>query len=191
MSYGLMVYAIDINKLQAVCGGGDIELYEEIVERFRSDIASVNTALDLESYHQSDPSIFEGIRHLIMGLPKNFDGAIYGYGLEFIVRYFGTFLNNSLFYPCDLNLLSETIGDRQIGVSIDNLIFRRPITGLPFPDDFPMYGHITNSEVASVAPQLHGIVDEYADKEIDELASIAKWFEFAADRQLGLVGYYY
>jgi hypothetical protein len=191
MGYGLMVYAIDIDRLQAVCGSGDIELYEAIVDRYRSDIASVNTALDLESYHQSDPSIFEGIRHLIMGLPKNFDGAIYGYSVEFIVKYFGTFLDNSMFYPCDLNFLSDTIGDRSIGISIDNLIFRRPITGLPFPDDFPMYGHISNSEVANVADLFRNILEEYKDREMDELACIAGWFQFAADRQLGLVGYYY
>lgn len=186
-----MVYAIDINKLQSVCSGGEMELYDAIVETYRSDIANVNTSLGLESFHQSDPSIFEGIRQLIMGLPKNFDGAIYAYALEFIVRYFGTFLNNSLFYPCDLNLLSETIGDCQIGVSIDNLIFRRPITGLPFPDDFPMYGHLTNSEVTHAAKQLHSVLDEDANKDMDELAFIARWFEFAADRQQGLVGYYY
>jgi hypothetical protein len=192
VSYGLMVYAIDIDRLQSVCGGGDLDLYAAIIDKFRSEIANLNDSLGLDVYHQSDPSLFEGIRHLITGAPKNFDGAIYGYGLEFIVRYFGTFLNNSLFYPCDLNLLSEVVGDRLNGiVSIDRLIFSRPIAKLPSPDDFPIYGHLTNAEVTAATQRLATVRAEYADREWDELAFVIEWLQYAADRHLGLVGYYY
>jgi hypothetical protein len=191
MSYGLMVYAVNIEQLQAVCGGGDMALYEKIIDRFRAHIADRNQSFDLRPYHQTDPSIFEGIRHLIMGHTKSFDGYIYGYGLEYIVRYFGKPLNNEMFYPCDLNILSTTIGDRLTDVQIDNLIFRGLLPGIPYPDDFPTYGHLKSAEVANAAIQLKDVLADYADREMNELAFIAAWLQYAANRHEGLVGYYY
>jgi hypothetical protein len=191
MSYGLMVYAVNIDQVQSACGGGDMALYEQIIDQFRTEIAALNQSFDLQSYHQTDPSIFEGIRHLIMGQAKTFEGYIYGYGLEYIVRHFGQPLNNALFYPCSFECLSTTIGDRLAGVSIGNLMTGGLIPGVSSFGDFPIYGHLKAAEVANAAAQLKHVLADYADREMDELAFIAAWMQYAADRQEGLVGYYY
>jgi hypothetical protein len=192
MSYGLMVYAVNLEQLQAFCGGGDMDLYAQIIERFGTEIGNKNQSFDLQSYHQTDPSIFEGIRQLLLtGRGKAFDGYLYGYALEYIVRYLGKRLNNQLFYPCELSLLSATIGNRLAGVQIDNLIFRGLLTDVTYPDDFPLYGHLTAAEVTTAAAQLQDVLVDYADRDLDALAWIAAWLQYAADRNQGLVGYYY
>jgi hypothetical protein len=191
MSYGLMVYAVNIEQLQTVCGGGDLDLYEQILHRFGEEIGTRNYELGLQPYHQSDPTLFDAIQHLIIGQTKVFDGDVYGYALEYIVRYFGQSMNNAMFYPCDLKILSTTIGDQLTGVQIDNLVFRGLIAGVPYPIDFPTYGHLKAGEVANATAQLQGVSAYYADRDMDELAFIVGWLQYAADRHEGLVGYYY
>jgi hypothetical protein len=191
MSSGLMVYAVNIEQLQTVCGGGDLPLCEQILHRFREEIGTRNHELGLQPYHQSDPTLFDAIQHLIIGQTKVFDGDVYGYALEYIVRYFGQSMNNAMFYPCDLSILSTTIGDRLTGVQIDNLVFRGLITGVPYPNDFPTYGHLKADEVANATAQLKDVSAYYVDRDMDELAFIAGWLEYATERHEGLVGYYY
>jgi hypothetical protein len=192
MSYGLMVYAVNIEQLQAVCGGGDMALYAQIIERFGAEMGEQDQQFGHQIYHPSDPSIAAGLRQLLLtGRGNAFDGYLYGYALEYIVRYLGKRLNNQLFYPCELSLLSATIGNRLAGVQIDNLIFRGLLTDVTYPDDFPLYGHLTAAEVTTAAAQLQGVLADYADRDLDALAWIAAWLQYAADRNQGLVGYYY
>jgi hypothetical protein len=192
MSYGLMVYAVNIEQLQAVCGGGDMALYAQIVERFGAEMGEQDRQFGHQIYHQSDPSMAAGLRQLLLtGRGNAFDGYIYGYALEYIVRFLGKRLNNQLFYPCEINFLSATIGNRLTGVQIDNLIFRGLLMDVTYPDDFPLYGHLTAAEVTTAAAQLQDVLADYADQDLDELAWIAAWLQYAADRNQGLVGYYY
>jgi hypothetical protein len=192
MGYGLTVYAVNIEQLQAVCGGGDMALYDQILHRFGAEIGDQDVRFGHQIYHQTDPSIAEGIRQLLLtGRGKSFDAYIYGYGLEYIVRYLGKPLNNAMFYPCDLDILSATIGDLLTGVQIENLVFRGLLADVIYPDDFPTYGHLTTDEVASAAVQMKGVLADYVDRDMDERAFIASWLEYAAQRHEGLVGYYY
>lgn len=126
MSYGLMVYSVDINKLISVCGSQDDALRRTISGRFKRDIASTNDQLAY-SNERGEPSVFMAIQHLIMGNDKTLDGALYACAFEYINRHFGKFLDNNLFYPCSMNFLTEEVNSHltTAGTTLDmgNLLY--------------------------------------------------------------------
>ena len=188
MGYGLMAYSVSIEKVVAACGSGDDGLRRAISGRFKTKIASVNDQLGY-SNERGEPSVFEAIRHLITGQEKTLNGALYGYGFEYIVRFYGRFLDNGRFYPAPWMYLVEEFASelKQTGavVNMFDLMTAAPLR-LPPPDDFPNYGHWTAADVAaSVEPV------RQAENKSEELQAIAQWLEFAAGRSEGIVGYYY
>jgi hypothetical protein len=188
MSYGLMVYSVDIDKVLSACGSGDDGLRRAISGRFRDRIADTNDQLGY-SNERGEPSVFEAIRHLILGQDKSLDSALYGYGLKYIVEFYGRFLDNSLFYPAPMEFITGEVGgklaDTGAVVKMSDLVYASPIQ-LPRPDDFPLYGHWTAADVAqSAAP-----VRTYADK-TPELQAIEGWLTYAEDNGEGIVGYYH
>lgn len=189
MSYGLMAYSVDIDKLQESCGSGNDALRRAISGRFKNYIASTNEQLGYAN-DRGEPSVFLAIRHLIMGDEQNLDRALYAYGFKYIVEYFGKFLDNSLFYPASYDFLLDEVGAQltNAGATVkmfDLLNCRAPVS-FPRPDDFPSYGYWSAESVAtSVRP-----LETYSGK-TEELESIQQWLEFAASRGEGIVGYYH
>jgi hypothetical protein len=188
MGYGLMVYSVDLDKITALCGSGNDAVRRSISGRFRQQIISRNNDLDL-SNERGEPSIFEGIRHIVMGDPKTLPGFVYGYAFEYIVEFYGKFLDNGLFYTCKLDWLREEIAVqlRAAGatVEMDALLFSKPLE-LPDPDDFPVYGHWSAAAIAASVEPLRA-----APNKSEELAAILAWCELATSRGEGIIGYYY
>ncbi|MBB6048954.1 DUF7691 family protein [Armatimonas rosea] len=188
MGYGLMVHSVDLDKILALCGSGNDTVRRSISGRFRQQIIQRNNDLDL-SNERGEPSIFEGIRHLIMGGEKTLPGFVYSYAFEYLVEFYAKTLDNSLFYTCKFDWLREEIGEqlRAAGavVEMDSLLFERPIDA-PAPDDFPVYGHWKAAAAAASIAPLRAV-----ENKSEELAAILAWCEFAASRGEGIVGYYY
>jgi hypothetical protein len=188
MGYGLMVYSVSIDKLTGLYESGNDAVRRSISGRFRERITRLNNEFDL-SNERGEPSIFEAVRHIIMGGEKTLPGFAYGYGLECIVDFYGRSLRNEPFYTCDFGWLREDIGGqlRATGaaVDMDDLLFRKPVP-LPDPDDFPVYGYWSAEAVAGSVERLQA-----APNRSEELDTILEWCTFALGRNEGVVGYYY
>ena len=85
MGYGVMAYAVDIDKVRALCGSGDNQTRRAVCGRFRADISRSNDWFDL-SDDRGAPNIFTAIEHLVMGGDKPLDGYLYGYAFKYVVR---------------------------------------------------------------------------------------------------------
>jgi hypothetical protein len=187
MGYGVMAYAVDIDKLVAFCGSGDDRMRRVISGKFREDIYRINDDLGW-SNERGEPSVFTAIKHLIMGEEKTLEGTMYGYGFKFIVEFSGRFLDNGPFYPCPSQYLSDTVDVELAGVgatiSMSGLIFDGAPVSFPSPDDFPAIGHWTADQVAdNVEPLRAG--------SSTELKTISKWLDQAAATGRGVVGFYH
>lgn len=187
MSYGVMAYAVDIDKLVALCGSGDDRMRRAISGRFRADIQRTNDNLGW-SNERGEPSVFTAINHLVMGEEQTLDGAMYGYAFKVIVEFSGRFLDNGPFYPCPSRYLSETVDVELAGVGatirMSDLVFRGAPVSFPSPDDFPAIGHWTSDQVAAnVEPLRAG--------SSTELKTIAKWLDEATASHRGVVGFYH
>ncbi|MEO0969770.1 MAG: hypothetical protein AAFX80_15925, partial [Cyanobacteria bacterium J06639_18] len=116
--------------------------------------------------------------------------TLYGYGLEFIVRHFGKFLDNSLFCPCSFQYITDDISAQLSAtgttVEMDDLLYHNAPFELPTPDDFPMYGHWKASSVAQSVKTLQ----KYPDKSL-EIEAIFDWLKTASSNKEGIIGYYY
>jgi hypothetical protein len=190
MSYGVMAYAVDIDKLKALCGSGDNQTRRAVCGRFRADISRSNDWFDL-SGDRGAPNIFTAIEHLIMGNDKTLDGYLYGYGFKYIVEFSGRMLDNGPFYPCPSGYLSDTVDPaiRATGadLSTSDLIFGGAPVAFPSPDDFPAIGHWTADEVAAADEPLRAAG---ADA-IEEVRTVAGWVTHATGRSQGIVGFYH
>lgn len=187
MGYGVMAYAVDIDKLVALCGSGDDRMRRVISGKFRADIYRTNDDLGW-SNERGEPSVFTAIQHLVMGEEKTLEGAMYGYAFKVIVTFSGRFLDNGPFYPCSSQYLSDTVDVelRDVGATIrmSDLIFGGAPVSFPAPDDFPAIGHWTADEVArNVEPLRTG--------SSTELKTIATWLDQAAATGRGVVGFYH
>lgn len=189
MGYGVMAYAVDIDKLVALCGSGDDRTRRMVSGRFRERISQLNLDLDW-SNERGQPSVFEAIRHLVMGDEKTLDGAMYGYGLKFIVEFLGQALDNAPFYPCPARHLSETVDPQlaQAGATIrmTDLAFGGAPVPIPLPDDFPAIGHWTAEQVSANVEPLRTATGASA-----ELKTIVAWLDQAVASGQGIVGFYH
>ena len=183
-----MVYSADINKLTGLYESGTDTVRRSISGRFRQRITRLNDNFGL-SNERGEPSIFEAIRHIIMGGEKTLPGFAYGYGFECMVDFYGKFQRNELFYPCSFDWLTSDIGGQLKAtgatVTMDDLVFKSPVL-LPSADDFPVYGHWTAESIAASVEPLKA-----TQNRSEELDAILEWCDFAAGRSEGLVGYYY
>lgn len=186
MSYGVMAYLVDFDKLVALCGSGDDQTRRMISGRFRERISRLNTDLDW-SNERGEPSVFEAIRHLVMGDEKTLDGAMYGYGFKFVVEFLGRSLDNAPFYPCSSDHLSAVDAQlAEVGASIrmTGLVFGGAPVSFPHPDDFPSIGHWNPAQVAQGVEPLRAGTS-------NELRTIAKWLDQTATADQGIVGFYH
>lgn len=187
MGYGIMAYAVDIDKLVTLCGSGDDRMRRAISGRFRERIRASNDFLGW-SNERDEPSIFTAIKHLVMGEEKTLEGAMYGYGFKYLVEFSGRFLDNSPFSPCRAYLLSETVDVElaEVGatVRLTDLVFNGAPVSFPAPAEFPAIGHWTAQQVAdNVEPLRQG--------SSTELKTIAKWLDEASATGCGVVGFYH
>jgi hypothetical protein len=189
MSYGLMIYSVDLDKIKEICGSGNDQTRRAISGRFRERIYSTNDHLGY-SNERGEPSIFEAIRHLIMGGEMNLDGAMYGYAYKYIVGFYGKFLDNNRFMPCSYEYLTETLNEnlKKIGISLDlmNLAASRSPIAFPRPDDFPLFGYWAKEEIQKNLPILQN-----CKHKTEENTSIQEWLETAVSKNEEIVGFWH
>lgn len=193
MGYGVMAWAVDIDKVTALCGSGDNQARRAVCGRFRTDIASSNEYFDL-SNDRGAPNLFTAIEHLVMGGEKPLDGYLYGYGFKYIVQFLaGRPLDNSAFYPCPSSYIESTVDPALTAtgakLSVFGLIFDGAPVDFPMPDDFPGIGHWTADEVAAAEPHLQAAVP--AGDAAEQVAAVAGWVATAKSRGHGVVGFYH
>lgn len=189
MSYGLMPYAVDIDRLTAICGSGDDTIRRAISGRYKRDIIHINMEFDW-SNERGEPSVFLAIRHLIMGDEKNLEGVMYGYAFKFIVEFFGHPLDNRMFCPRSTNSITgqvdAAVKETGATVSMSDLLFRMAPVPFPEPDDFPLIGYWTADEIVESRGPLRS-----AKSVTPELETIRGWVDQAAAEGLGVVAIYH
>ena len=190
MSYGVMAYAVDIEKVRALCGSGDNQTRRAICGRFRADISRSNGWFDL-SDDRGAPNLFTAVEHLVMGGDKPLDGYLYGYAFKYVVEFMGRMLDNNPFYPCPSTYLTDTVDPalKATGATLTmfDLIFGGAPVDFPRPDDFPTIGYWSADDVAAAEPHLRAVGAD-ADEHV---RGVAEWVAFAAGRSQGIVGFYH
>jgi len=190
MGYGLMVYAVDLNAVTSACGSGDDKLRKMISGRFRERIASTNSQLDW-SNERGEDSVFEAIRHLIMGDEKMpLPGAMYGYAYKYIVEHHGTVLDNDHFLPAPMSWMMEKVDPQLralgLGLLVSDLAMAGSPVDFPRPSDFPSFGYWERSSIPRTLRVLKA-----ARLLSPELQQVKGWLETASADKRDLVAFYH
>lgn len=171
-------------------GSGRDATRRAICGRLRSRIASINDQLGW-SNERGEPSVFEAIRHLVMGDSKTLPGVMYGYGYEMIVEHHGRFLDNSMVYPCPMHVMMDELDPQLHALGTDltlaELCMQRAPVELPPPSDFPGYGYWSAARAQHALP----IVQAARAQLSAELRQVLGWLEHAAPAGHGIVGFYH
>lgn len=191
MSYGVMAYAVDIDKVKALCGSGDNQTRRAVCGRFRADISRTNEYFDLPG-DKGAPNLFTAIEHLVMGGDKPLRGYLYGYGFKYIVEFLaGRMLDNGPLYPCNSTYLFDTVDPALKATGADlstsDLIYGGAPVSFPAPDDFPGIGYWSAEEVAAAEEPLRTVGDDT----IEQVRAIADWVTRAKSRGQGIIGFYH
>jgi hypothetical protein len=188
MGYGIMVYAVDLDKVTAACGSGNNTMRRAIKGRFRSAIASTDQQLDLSS-EDGGPSVFAAIDHLIMGSERPFPGFVYAYAYKYIVEHFGRSLDNGLFYPARGEFFSSVDSQLKAAgcrVELSELMTYSAPVSFPMPNDFPYFGWWSAQECAASLVALRACGSKTC-----EMTAIERWLADVAAKGEGIVGFYH
>lgn len=150
MSYGIMGYRVDLDLLAKKIGLPErarIALQQDLMPQYSRSPAG------------SEEEFMQGISALLVGPPyaKNYsDGArVLSHALESFCRAYGASLYNNPVSPFKGSFL-EDVGAHLGALGSDvvrGFIYRGAPLGLPRAES-PMVGHLTNSEIEALLPQL-------------------------------------
>ncbi len=198
MSYGLMVYSVDLDKVIAACGSGDDKLRRMICGRFRNDLSRRQDWFSSE-IEGGAPSPFDAIRALIMGDPPMVGhGFMYGYAYKDLVGHFGQSQYNNPFSPCNhawieaIGATLTTLGASTLSMS--NLQYGGSPVKFPNPDDFPAFGYWSRDDVLAGNDLLNGPEfqsDLVPPDHAEAIDAIRGWLTFAAGRRDAIVAFYH
>lgn len=193
MSYGFMLYSIDLDKFTAAFASKDDKLRRMISGRFKGEFTSYDA-----NHGEGDLSLRDALRQLIMGDaldPRS--GATYAYASKLICEHFGKFMPNAPLYPVSTSFINE-VDDalRAMGVfeavSLASLSNRGLPVELPHPDDFPMTGHMTSAEVQIARERLDTATYGGDHRDIAEaIDCIRDCLQLASDRGHALVSFFH
>ena len=191
MSYGFVVWAVNIDALKRASGSKDDTLRRTIAERFASDLAQLN-----EIFEDAETSVDEALQHIIDGtIPEGARGGSYAYAFELLVEHLGVFLDNSAVYPWS----SPDFGPVDRALEVMGVPFKMSVlydfslpARLPYPDDFPLTGWVDAVTVKAVCDAFSAAPSVNMDLQTTEVVTcIRGWFRDAANRGTGLVSYYH
>lgn len=191
MSYGFMVWAVNIDALKRASGSKDETLRDTIAERFASKLAHLN-----DVFEDAETSVDEALQHIIDGtIPEGARGSSYSYAFELLVEHLGAFLDNGAVYPWsspDFGPVDRALEAMGVPFKMSALYdFSLPVR-LPYPDDFPLTGWVDAVTVKAVHDAFSAAPSVNMDSETAEIVTcIRGWFRDAARRGTGLVSYYH
>jgi hypothetical protein len=142
MSYSLMPYAVDLQRLRSAVGSKDEALLAEIQE------ANPATFAD-DDPDEDEISVGGALRDLIMGhAPVVVSAHQYGYALKVLVEHLGEWLPSDMWEGITWRVLQTTgMGD----------LLQNSGSPIPLPkmdDGFPVFGHLTAERVKELASKL-------------------------------------
>lgn len=201
MSYGLIVYQMRIPDLESLYGCQDNMLIEEVQRQCDWMIESYEENFDY-AIRNGAPTLLDAFLQIINGDPLNNKyGSVYAYAVKmFCEAYNVRVLNNNPFYPCPFDWLEEI--DRvltDMGIipefRLSKLVFGSLPIAIPYPEDFPAYGHIKQPALKQAYQQLQEMEYTGDSLDLDEaIACLTKWLElvnFDPTEEQGLVGFYH
>lgn len=175
MSYSLVPYMVDLDKVRKAVGSGDADLVEQIrnsdPQRFGDD--------------GEDLSLGTALQQLVMGEPLIEEhGYQYGYALEQLVKHLGKEL------PLDL-----WCGVRWAAVAdsgVEPILMSGSPVPLPEIPDFPTIGHLPREMIISAVAKMGDEGLGHANPELLELLKeFETWMREAAREKLDIVLFYY
>ncbi len=188
MGQCLEVYCIEHQWLKDTIDSGQDAVRRAISGRFRSNIYRDNDWNDL-SNDRGAPNIFEAIRDLIMGDPRDLDDHLYWYAFKYIVNFNGRFLDNSQFCPFRGDYLGD-IGEELKGhgagaLDLYSLAWGGSPSGtkVPQPMDGVNFGRWEAAEIKDGLAALSAASDLSP-----ACASVLEWLKTADERGHILVG---
>lgn len=201
MSYGLMVYQMRILDLESLYGCQDEAMVSEVQNQCSWMIESYDESFE-DAIALGSPSLLHAFRQIIKGEPLDRKyGAAYAYAVKmFCEAYNVRVLNNNPFYPCDFAWLEEIDNTlTEMGITPDfrlsKLAFGSLPIAIPYPEDFPAYGHIRRPALKQAYQQLQAVNYRGDSFELDEaIACLTRWLEltdFDPTGEQGLVGFYH
>lgn len=203
MGYGLMVFAMNTDKLAAIYGCQEEEKIELLQDSGAWEIENIDELFE-DSIEDGAPSTLAAWKQIIRGenLDRNY-GSIYAYAIEIYCQVSKQkFLNNAPFSPCNLAWLEEVDSMlEKLGIvaefRLEKFIYGSLPISIPSPDDFPCCGHI-KSDIVYRAFQDFKKLDsiDVADRYVEAIEAIQEWLNYAGKRfergnPLGLVGFYH
>ena len=175
MSYTLVPYMIDLDRLRAAVGSKDAALVEAVrskgPEQFDSD--------------EYDLTLGQALTQLVMGEKLGRDDTHqYGYALEKLAAHLGRRL------PLDLwsGVRWAAMEDSGVAPIMDS----GPPVNLPKIDDFPTIGYLPREQIADMVGKMgdEGLTNE--DEELEELLKeFEAWLREAAKAKQDLLLFYY
>lgn len=193
MSYGFMVYSIDLDKFTAAFASKDDKLRRMISGRFKGEFKSYD-----ESQGEGALSLRDALRQLIMGDaldPRC--GSTYAYASKLICEHFGKFMPNAPLYPIPLSLIDEVDDALRVmgvfeAVSLSSLSYRGLPVELPRPDDFPMTGYLSTDEVRIAHERLGSATYGGDNRDISEaIDCIRDMLQLASDRGHAMMSFFH
>lgn len=195
MGYGVMAYAVRLERVAGCVGARDPLLLAALLEDFRT-ARTIDTLLaDAVTGDGEPPDAREVLRHLVMDEPARPGlGFAYGYCFQHICDRYGEPLDNSAWYPIGFDFVEEVqaeLGRQGVtddALSVADLVWGGAPVPLPPIEDFPGIGHLPRARIPATLATLDR-VDLGRDMDPDiraGLVGLNRWLTdcVATDRDL-------
>ena len=184
MSYHLEVYAVPYDKLLAVPGCGDGELFDVICQKSANLIANVDQIDD-----EGKESCAQAIHELVFGQELTQDTSYsYGYAYGAICQGIGKWVGQiaSLVGASDyFDRVDQILSALEVPVSFSNLAFRGGLIEFPEPEDCPFLGYWSEQEISASLPAIQAADLDEVDEDVEETIRDAQDWMAATLRQPG------
>ena len=201
MSYALMAYAVDLDRVVQAIGSADQVLLEAVLARFGDDFDELDE-MAADCADEDAGEVAPGMRDVLTQMVaasayhENF-GFLYGYALKFLCEHFGSCLPNNETGDAELlestDELLEDDGLPGSAPKLTELIYRGSPIAIPAIDDFPMIGYLKRAEIVAAAKAYQYVhLDDWEDDEAAAaVAQIQGWFETCLRQRCDLVCFYH
>ena len=200
MSYGLMVYVVDLDVLNGSVGSKDVKMRRMIGGRFKKQLSHFDDRFGRFTEGEYLP-IYEAIRAVIDGGPFDAEhSVVYNYAFKWICEFHGRFVNNSEFSPMKagwLEKVDEGLADLGVtAVRVEDLGMGSAPSPIPRSSDgFPCYGEWSSAECEKalkeweeVTEERKAAIDPYVLKAAE---SCMGWCRTAVAAGRGVAGFFY